>query len=233
MIEIAPSILSADFSALAEQIRLVEEAGATLIHVDVMDGRFVPNITIGPPVVASIRKATGLPLDCHLMIAEPERYIKNFVEAGADYISVHPEATPHVDRCIHFIKSEGCKAGVALNPATSLSVIEEILPSVDFVLIMSVNPGFGGQKFIDYALDKIVRARDLIEEEEVDCRIEVDGGIDLDNIGDVVECGADIIVSGSQIFQSADPAATVREMLRAANEAEGLRLKRSAQSFQA
>lgn len=218
MIDILPSILSADFSRLAEEIQTVEEAGATLLHVDVMDGHFAPNITIGPPVLRSIRKATSLPLDVHLMISEPERYIKAFAEAGADYISVHVEATPHVDRAVQLIKNEGRKAGVVLNPATPLVAVEEILEIVDHVLIMSVNPGFAGQKFIEYSLDKIARLRDMIDEAELDCRIEVDGGIETRNLREILEAGADMIVVGSHIFHSADPAETVRELLRIARQ---------------
>jgi ribulose-phosphate 3-epimerase len=220
MIDILPSILSADFAHLADEIRRVEQAGATMLHVDIMDGHFVPNITIGPPVLACIRKATTLPLDVHLMITEPERYIRDFVDAGADSISVQVESTPHVDRAIQLIKSEGRRAGVVLNPATPLSMVEEVLENVDHVLIMSVNPGFGGQKFIDYSLDKIERLKEMIDEAELDCRIEVDGGIDITNLRDVLEAGADMIVVGSHIFHSKDSAETFREMLQMARAYE-------------
>jgi ribulose-phosphate 3-epimerase len=220
MIEILPSILSADFAHLADEIRMVEEAGATMLHIDVMDGHFVPNITVGPPVIASIRKATSLPLDVHLMITEPERHLKNFIDAGADLVSVQVESTPHVDRAIQFIKHEHRSAGVVLNPATPLSMVEEILESVDHVLVMSVNPGFGGQKFIEYSLDKIARLKDMIDEAELDCRIEVDGGIESGNLHDVLEAGADMIVVGSHIFHAPDPAASLRELLRIAREFE-------------
>ncbi len=220
MIEILPSILSADFAHLADDIRRVETAGATMLHVDVMDGHFVPNITIGPPVLQSIRRATSLPLDVHLMITEPERFLKDFVEAGANSISVQVESTPHVDRAVQIIKSENCKAGVVLNPATPLAMVEEVLENVDYVLIMSVNPGFGGQQFIEYSLDKIARLREMIEEAELSCRIEVDGGIERGNLRDVLEAGADMIVVGSHIFHAPDPAEAVRELLNIAREFE-------------
>lgn len=220
MIEILPSILSADFGRLADEIRAVEAAGATMLHVDVMDGHFVPNITIGPPVIECIHRATALPLDVHLMISEPGRYLKNFIEAGASSVSVHVEATAHLDRAIQSIKSENCRAGVVLNPATPLAMVEEILESVDYVLIMSVNPGFGGQKFIDYSLDKIARLKDMIDEAELDCRIEVDGGIDNENLREVLEAGAEMIVVGSHIFGAPDPAGAVRDLLTIAREFE-------------
>lgn len=220
MIDILPSILSADFAHLADEIRAVEEAGATMLHVDVMDGHFVPNITIGPPVIECIRKATSLPLDVHLMITEPERYLRNFVAAGANSISVQVEATKHLDRTIQMIKNENRNAGVVLNPATPLSMVEEILESVDHVLIMSVNPGFGGQKFIEYSLDKIVRLKEMIDEAELDCRIEVDGGIESSNLREVLEAGADMIVVGSHIFHAPNPAEAVRELIQIARQFE-------------
>src|SRR5215468_8254670 len=194
MIEIAPSILSADFTCLGEQIRAAERGGAGLIHVDVMDGHFVPNITLGPMVVKAARRATNLPLDCHLMISEPDRYLEPFCTAGATMISVHVEAATHLNRTITRIRDLGCRPGVAINPATSIVVLEEILPFVDYVLVMSVNPGFGGQSFISASLDKISRLRDMIYRAGVNVLIEVDGGIDHHNVADVVRSGASLIV---------------------------------------
>ena len=217
MVQIAPSILSADFGRLGEEIKLVESAGADVIHVDVMDGHFVPNITMGPPVVASIRKVTTLPLDVHLMIEYPDDFIPSFVHAGANWISVHVEACPHLDRTIQFIKSFEVKAGIVLNPGTPLAAIDEILKLVDFVLIMSVNPGFGGQKFIPYTVEKIQRLRKIIQHKALSVKIEIDGGVGLDNLRSLVRSGADILVCGSQIFGAADPAATVRNMKELAN----------------
>ncbi len=213
MIQIAPSILSADFARLAEGIRQVEEGGATVLHVDVMDGRFVPNITIGLPVVRSLRKATKITIDCHLMIVEPGSYATEFVDAGADMVSVHIEADPHIHRTLTAIKDKGAKAGIAINPATPLSALEEALPFADFVLIMSVNPGFGGQSFISTSLDKVRRLRRMIDDRGLKVQIEIDGGIDASNITDVADAGADIIVAGSAIFGKDDPAAAARELL--------------------
>jgi ribulose-phosphate 3-epimerase len=215
-VDIAPSILSADFGRLAEEVRSVERGGAAVIHVDVMDGHFVPNITIGAPVVKSLRKATSLPLDAHLMIEEPDRYVEDFAAAGANMISVHPEAVPHLHRTVTAIRGLGVSPGVAINPATSLSALDEILPYVDFVLVMSVNPGFGGQKFIPTSLDKIRRLRTAIVDRGLDVRIEVDGGIGAGNVGDVVRAGAEIIVAGSAVFGEPDPAAAVRRLREAA-----------------
>ncbi len=213
MIEIAPSILSADFARLAEGIRQVEAGGATVLHVDVMDGRFVPNITIGLPVVRSLRKATEMTIDCHLMIVEPGRYAAEFVDAGADMVSVHIEADPHIHRTLTAIRDQGARAGIAINPATPLSALEEALPFADFVLIMSVNPGFGGQSFISTSLDKVRRLRRMIDDRGLNVQIEIDGGIDAGNIADVADAGAEIMVAGSAIFGKEDPEAATREML--------------------
>lgn len=213
MIQIAPSVLSADFAALGEQIQTVEDAGAHLLHLDVMDGHFVPNITLGPPVVASIRKITRLPLDVHLMIENPDAYIEAFADAGANWISVHAEACAHLDRTLNRIRSRGLSTGVALNPATSLSVLENVLSLVDFVLIMSVNPGFGAQKFIPYSLRKIEELRKMIDRRGLSVKIEVDGGVGLDNLCALVRSGAEVLVAGSRIFGSPDPGAVVRQMI--------------------
>jgi ribulose-phosphate 3-epimerase len=214
-IDIAPSILSADFSRLAEEILAVEEGGAGVIHVDVMDGHFVPNITVGIPVVKALSRVTRLPLDAHLMISEPGRYAEEFVKAGASMVSVHVEADAHLHRTVMAIKSAGARAGVVVNPATPLESLQEILDFVDYVLIMSVNPGFGGQKFITTALDKVRRLRRLIDQRGLSVRIEIDGGIDIENIQQVVEAGAEIIVSGSAIFGAKDPGVAVRELREA------------------
>ena len=215
-VRIAPSILSANFATLGEDIRKVEEAGAQLIHVDVMDGHFVPNITIGPPVVKSIRKATKLPLDVHLMISDPDKYIPAFVEAGADMVTVHAEATVHLDRTLNFIRSQKVGVGVSINPATPVSTIQHALGLADMLLIMTVNPGFGGQKFIPYTLEKVREARQVIENRRYRCVIEVDGGIDSDTLPDVVRAGAEVLVAGSAIFNAPDPARKIKEMLEIA-----------------
>ena len=215
MVEIAPSILSADFARLAEEIQAVERAGASLLHVDVMDGRFVPNITIGLPVVKAISRATRLPLDAHLMIVEPGRYAEEFVAAGAQMVSVHMEADPHAHRTLSAIRAAGAKAGIAINPATSLSAVEEVLKFADYVLLMSVNPGFGGQKFIPESLEKLRRLRSMIDERGLNTRIEIDGGIDRENIAEVAAAGAEIIVSGSAIFSAEDPGVAFRELREA------------------
>lgn len=209
---LSPSILSSDFGRLGEDIRVVDEAGADYIHVDVMDGMFVPSITIGMPVVKSIRNYTDKVLDVHLMIEDPDRYIVEFANAGADIITVHAEACKHLDRTIELIKAQSVMAAVALNPATDLSVLEYILPKLDMVLVMSVNPGFGGQKFIPYSLDKIKALKRMIDERNVNVDIEVDGGINLDNVTSVIEAGANIIVAGSAVF-SGDAAENVRAFL--------------------
>ena len=209
---IAPSLLSAEFGRLAEEVRAVEKAGADLLHVDVMDGRFVPNITIGPPVVAAIRKVATAPLDVHLMIVEPERYVDAFAEAGADVITVHAEATPHLQRAVSRIKELGKKAGVSLNPSTSLSAVEWVLTDVDMVLLMTVNPGFGGQAYIPSMTGKIELLRSQLMRAGLKVDIQVDGGIKADNVGEVVRAGANVIVSGSGIFGTKDYAKTIAEM---------------------
>jgi ribulose-phosphate 3-epimerase len=215
-VRIAPSILSANFAALGEDIRKVEDAGAQLIHVDVMDGHFVPNITIGPPVVKSIRKASKLPLDVHLMISDPDKYIPAFVEAGADMLTVHAEATVHLDRTLNFIRSQKVGVGVSLNPATPIDHVQHVLGLADMLLIMTVNPGFGGQKFIPYTVEKIREARQVIENRRYRCVIEVDGGIDTDTMPDVIQAGAEVLVAGSAIFHAPDPARKIKEMLEIA-----------------
>ncbi|HXG84915.1 MAG TPA: ribulose-phosphate 3-epimerase [Pyrinomonadaceae bacterium] len=216
MFEIAPSILSADFTRLAEEIQAVEAGGATILHVDVMDGRFVPNITLGLPVVESIRKNTNLIIDTHLMIAEPNRYAVKFVEAGADMVSVHLEADAHLQRTLTAIREAGGKSGVAVNPATPLGALEEALPFADYVVLMSVNPGFGGQKFIPTIIDKLRRLRLMIKERGLATRIEIDGGVGKNNISEIVESGAEIIVAGSAVFGKGKPTEAVRELIETA-----------------
>ena len=217
-IEIAPSILSADFARLGEEIAAVEKGGAGILHVDVMDGHFVPNITIGLPVVKSLAAATRLPIDAHLMISEPGRYAEQFVAAGAKMVSVHVEADAHLHRTLMAIKGAGAQAGVAINPATPLTEIEEAVGFADYILVMSVNPGFGGQRFIEPALDKVRRLRRMIDERGLKTRIEIDGGIDLDNVAEVVAAGAEILVAGSAIFGAADPEEATRLMREATVE---------------
>jgi ribulose-phosphate 3-epimerase len=211
-IEIAPSILSADFSRLGEQIKAVERGGANILHFDVMDGHFVPNITIGLPVLKSLAGKTSLPIDAHLMISEPGRYATQFVDAGATMVSVHVEADPHLHRTLMSIRSAGAQAGVVLNPSTALAAIDEALLFADYVLVMSVNPGFGGQKFIPESIGKVRRLRQMIQERQVPVRIEIDGGIDRSNIETVVEAGAEIIVVGSAIFGTPDAETAVKEL---------------------
>jgi len=213
--KIAPSILSADFAALGEAIARVEAGGADQLHVDVMDGRFVPNITIGPPVIESIRKRTRLPLDVHLMIVEPERYIETFVRAGADLVTVHAEACPHLHRTLHQIKEAGAKAGVALNPSTAPEAIEWVLDSLDLILVMSVNPGFGGQSFIPSALAKLRQIKTLVGNRPVE--VSVDGGVNQDKAASLAQAGATTLVAGSAVFGSPDPAQAVKD-LRSASE---------------
>jgi len=201
-IKLAPSILSADFARLGEQVAEASEAGADYIHVDVMDGHFVPNITFGAPVVASLRGWTQLPLDVHLMIEQPERYISDFANSGANIITVHTEACPHLHRTIQIIKELGVKAGVALNPASSLSMIDEIMPQVDLILIMSVNPGFGGQAFIPKTLEKISRLRRVLDSRKVNVEVEVDGGITINNASSIVQAGANVLAIGASVFNA-------------------------------
>ena len=217
-IEIAPSILSADFSRLGEEIRAAERGGASIVHVDVMDGHFVPNITVGLPVVRSLARATRLPLDAHLMIAEPGRYAEQFAEAGAAMVSIHVEADLHTHRTLASIKARGAKAGVVLNPATPVSALEEILPFADYVLVMSVNPGFGGQAFIRTAVEKVRRLRRTIQERGLQTRIEIDGGIDKNTISEVAAAGAEIMVAGTAVFGTGDPERAVRDLLAAAEQ---------------
>jgi ribulose-phosphate 3-epimerase len=215
VIDIAPSILSADFARLGEEIEAVERGGATILHVDVMDGHFVPNITIGLPVVKSLSRATRLPIDAHLMISEPGRYAAQFVEVGAKMVSVHFEADAHLHRTLTSIKAAGAEAGIVINPATAVESIVDALPYADYVLVMSVNPGFGGQRFIPTAIDKLRRLRQMIEERKLKTRIEIDGGVDLENIASVVAAGAEIIVAGSAIFGANNPEAAVKELREA------------------
>jgi ribulose-phosphate 3-epimerase len=218
-VEIAPSIRAADFACLGDGIRAVERGGAAMLHVDVMDGHFVPNISIGVPVVTSLRKATRLPLDVHLMIENPELYIQAFAEAGADMISVHEEATPHLDRALNLIREHGCQPGAVINPATPVAALSEVLGILDHVLVMSVNPGFGGQKFIPYALGKIRELKRIREGYNRSFRIEVDGGVGPENVGDLVRAGAEILVAGTSIFHTPDAAEAVRTLKQAAEGA--------------
>jgi ribulose-phosphate 3-epimerase len=209
---IAPSLLSADFGRLAEEIAAVEKAGADLLHLDVMDGRFVPNITIGPPVVAAVRRCAKLPLDVHLMIVEPEKYLEAFADAGADVITVHAEATPHLQRAVARVRELGKKAGISLNPSTSLSTVEWVLTDVDLVLLMTVNPGFGGQAYLPSMTGKIELLRSQLSRAGLAVDIEVDGGIKADNVSEVVKAGANVIVSGSGIFGTKDYGRTISDM---------------------
>ncbi len=215
IIDIAPSILSADFSRLGDEIEAVKRGGATILHVDVMDGHFVPNLTVGLPVVQSIAAASDLPIDAHLMISEPGRYAEEFVAAGAKMVSVHVEADAHLHRTLSSIRKAGAQAGVVLNPATPIESLAEALPYADYVLVMSVNPGFGGQKFIPTSTDKVRRLRQMIDARQLDVRIEIDGGIGLDNIAAVVSAGAEIIVAGSAIFGTGNPEAAARALREA------------------
>ena len=219
MIKIAPSILSADFARLGDEIKAIDRAGADYVHIDVMDGHFVPNITIGPLIVEAVRPVTELPLDVHLMIENPSRYIPDFAKAGADLIVVHAEAEKHLHRTVQLIKSLGKKAGVSLNPATPLCTLDMILPDLDLVLLMTVNPGFGGQSFIDSCLPKIAQLRRRIDELGLAVELEVDGGVKTDNIGSIAAAGADVFVAGSAVFNSADYAATIHSLRTSAEQA--------------
>ena len=221
MVQLLPSILSADFAHLADEVAAAERGGGTVIHVDVMDGHFVPNITLGPPVVKSLRKATSLPLDCHLMIENPDEFIPAFAEAGANWVSVHYEACRHLHRSLQHITQHGMQAGVVLNPATRVDLIVDILPMVHHVLIMSVNPGFGGQEFIRFSLDKIRRLAEIRRELGLAFKIEVDGGVAHDTVAQVVQAGAELLVSGNAVFGGGHPEQDARALLAAAREAAG------------
>jgi ribulose-phosphate 3-epimerase len=223
MVELLPSILSADFARLADEVAAAERGGGTVIHVDVMDGHFVPNITLGPPVVKSLRKATKLPLDCHLMIDNANDYIPAFADSGADWIGVHYEACPHLHRTLEMILQHGMKPGVVLNPATRIDVITEILPMLHHVLIMSVNPGFGGQEFIPFSLDKIRRLAQMRDEMGLAFKIEVDGGVAHDTVARVVQAGAELLVAGNAVFGAGQPERDARELLQMARAAESAR----------
>jgi ribulose-phosphate 3-epimerase len=223
MVELLPSILSADFAHLADQIAAAERGGAAAIHVDVMDGHFVPNITLGPPVVASVRKTTQLPLDCHLMIDNPNDYIAAFADAGANWVSVHYEACPHLHRTLELILHHGMKPGVVVNPATRVDLISEILPLVHHVLIMSVNPGFGGQEFIPFSLDKVRQLAAMRREMRLKFRIEIDGGVAHDTVAGIVKAGAELLVAGNAVFGAAQPERDARALLDAARKAAGMK----------
>jgi len=224
MLQIVPSLLSADFARLAEEIARVERGGAAMLHLDVMDGHFVPNLTMGPPVVESVRKVTRSKLDCHLMIEDPDRYIPAFVAAGADLVSVHQEACRHLHRTLRLIQSEGALAGVVINPATPVGMLDEVLEVADYVLVMSVNPGFGGQKFIPAVLDKVRSLDRQRRERGLPIAIEIDGGITTQNIADAVRAGCDWMVTGSSIFHTSDPAAAVAGMQQIARDATAIQV---------
>ena len=219
MIELAPSILAADFAHLADQIHAAEEGGAAVLHFDVMDGHFVPNLTIGTPVLASVRKVTNLPLDCHLMIDNPDQFIPIFADEGADWISVHQEVCKHLNRTLELIKSHNMRAGVVINPATPVETLTDILDVMDYVLVMSVNPGFGGQKFIRHSLTKLARLATMRAERGLNFRIEVDGGVGLDTVADVVRAGAQVLVAGSAVFGKGNPKEQAQLLIKAATEA--------------
>ena len=219
MVQLLPSILSADFARLADAVAMAEEAGGTTIHVDVMDGHFVPNITLGPPVVKSLRKVTKLPLDCHLMIENADLFIPMFAEAGANWVGVHYEACPHLHRTVELIREHGMEPGVVINPATRVDVLLDILPLLHHVLVMSVNPGFGGQKFIPFSLEKLSHLRRIREERGLKFLIEVDGGVAHETIASVVKAGAELLVAGSAVFSGGDPVKNGRDLLEAARTA--------------
>jgi len=223
---IAPSVLSADFAALGDQVRLVTDAGADWIHVDVMDGRFVPNISIGIPVVAALKRVSAVPLDVHLMIVEPELYVEAFVEAGAASLSIHVEATDHLHRLVHRIRQLGAKAGVAINPATPLDTLAEVAPDLDMVLLMSVNPGFGGQTFIERSYDRLRRLRDLLDRTGSAATVTVDGGVDPGRAAAVVEAGGDVLVAGAAVFAASDPAAAIAALRTAGQRGWDARSRR-------
>jgi ribulose-phosphate 3-epimerase len=218
-IELAPSILASDFAHLADQVERATAGGAAVVHVDIMDGHFVPNLTMGPPLVKSLRQATRLPLDCHLMIDNPDQFIADFAEAGADWISVHQEACPHLNRTLHLIKQHNCRAGVVINPATPVDTLCEVLDIVDYVLVMSVNPGFGGQKFIPGTMHKMRRLSEIRSERGYQYRIEVDGGIAMETVAQVVRAGAEILVAGNAVFGKGDAKANAEALLEAARSA--------------
>jgi ribulose-phosphate 3-epimerase len=224
LIELAPSILAADFGHLADAANSAIRGGATVIHCDVMDGHFVPNLTIGPPVVASLRKAVEVPLDCHLMVENPDEFIPAFADAGANWISVHQEACIHLNRTLELVRSHECKVGVVLNPATPVQALGEVLDLVDYVLIMSVNPGFGGQKFLPSTLEKVRKLTTMRAAKGLNFRIEMDGGIALNTIGAGVRAGAEIFVAGSAVFSHGDPAVNVEDLLKAAHDATMVRV---------
>lgn len=224
MIDLAPSILAADFARLAEQVRSATEGGASLIHVDIMDGHFVPNITVGPPVVKSLRKATDLPLDCHLMIENADQFIPEFADAGADWISVHQEADVHLNRTLNLIRSHGVSPGVVINPSTPVEMLSEVLDLVDYVLVMSVNPGFGAQKFIPGSVHKIRRLAEYRANRRLKYRIEVDGGIAPETVGEVVHAGAELLVAGNAVFGSGDPKENAQKLLKTAQDATLLKV---------
>jgi len=224
LIELAPSILSADFAHLGDQVELATAGGASVIHVDIMDGHFVPNLTIGPPVVKSLRKATRLPLDCHLMIENPDQFIPEFAEAGADWISVHQEACRHLNRTLNLITQHNCRAGVVINPATPVETLCEVLDMVDYVLVMSVNPGFGGQKFIPGTVHKMRKLAEIRSSRGYSYRIEVDGGVALDTVSEVVRAGAEILVAGNAVFGKGDAKANAAALLEAARSASLLQV---------